>query len=85
MIQQNLWGIPANLWVAKDKNGTIHICNNKPIKPSEKYPENTDANDEIFTYPENDNEKHFFVRYLGEIKGLTFENSPKEIELTIKN
>jgi hypothetical protein len=70
----------TTLWAAKDRNGQIHLSNSKPVKPNEKF-NNPDANDEIFI-PDGGN---FFVVYDGEIEGLTFDNSPKQIELILKN
>jgi hypothetical protein len=70
----------TTLWAAKDKNGQIHLANSKPVKPNEKFINNPDANDEIFI----PNGGYFFVVYDGEIEGLTFENSPKQIELKLK-
>ena len=70
----------TTLWAAKDKNGQIHLTNSKPVKPNEKFINNPDANDEIFI----PNGGNFFVVYDGEIEGLTFENSPKQIELKLK-
>lgn len=71
----------TTLWAAKDKNGQIHLSDSKPVKPNEKYLDNPDANDEIFI----SNGGNFFVVYDGEIEGLTFDNSPKQIELILKN
>jgi len=70
----------STLWAARDRNGQIHLSDSKPVKPNEKYPDNPDANDEIFI----PNGGKFFVVYNGEIEGLTFGNSPKQIELKIK-
>lgn len=70
------------LWVAKDKDGTIHLSNYKPMKPKEVLKTET-ANDEIFWPFEKKDDLFFFV-YNGEIEGLTFENSPKEVNITLK-
>jgi len=81
------------LYVCMDKSGSVHISNTKPIKP-QKTKKNPDANDEIFIpsdygYSQSRQPK-FFIALYGQIRqklidqGLTFENSPMEVELTIK-
>ena len=74
------------LYVAKDKDGTVHLSNSKLMKPSEWYKDNPNANDEIFFIPfELIDPSTFFVMIDANIiEGLTFENSPKEVVLTIK-
>lgn len=71
------------LYVCKDKDGTVHLSNVKPIKPSDWQKDNPNANDEIFFVPPamQADPKVFFVILDGEIEGLTFENSPKEVIL----
>ena len=71
-------------WVAKDKNGTIHLSNVKPIKPSEFYKDNPNANNEIFWVFENAQEGTFFIVLNYDIPGLTFENSPQEVVFNLK-
>lgn len=72
-------------WLAKDKNGTIHFSNVKPQKPSEVYPNNPNANDECFwIFDRLPDDSQFFIIWNDEIEGLTFENSPKEVELKLK-
>ena len=72
-------------YVAKDKNGTIHFSNIKPMKPSEWQPDNPNANNEIFWIPPQYQSRGevFFITWDNEIEGLTFENSPKEIKLIL--
>lgn len=71
-------------WVAKDKNGTIHLGNVKPIKPSDFYTNNPNANNEIFWIFDNNPVGTFFIVWEQDIPGLTFENSPQEVELKLK-
>lgn len=77
-------------WIAKDKCGTIHFANVKLVKPSELYPDNPDANDEIFI-PEytgylSNGSPVFSITLKGQLpipENLTFENSPKRIRALI--
>ena len=72
-------------YVAKDKNGTIHFSNVKPRKPSEVYPNNKNANNEIFwIFDRLPSGNEFFILWEDDIPGLTFENSPKEVKLQLK-
>ena len=70
-------------WVAKDKDGTIHFSNVKPMKPSEANPNNPNANPDIFWIYETLHGTEFFIPWYDDIPGLTFENSPREIKLTL--
>jgi len=70
-------------WVAKDKDGTIHFSNIKPIKPSEYYKENPNANNKCFWIFTRKSDA-FFLPWNDDIPGLTFENSPKEINIVLK-
>ena len=70
------------MWAAKDKDGTIHLSNYRPRKPKDVLKTET-ANDEIF-WPFDRKDDLFFIIYEGEIEGLTFENSPKEVDLILK-
>lgn len=65
-----------DLWISKDKNGSIHISNVKPYIPQ--------GNNKIFTidpgYLSNGIPK-FFLNYIGtNPNGLTFENSPQQLD-----
>ena len=71
-------------WLAKDKNGSIHFSNVKPMKPSEMNPDNPNANDEIFWVYEHHDDT-FFVPWFDDIPGLTFENSPQEVSVLLKS
>jgi hypothetical protein len=74
-------------WAAKNKDGTIHLSNVKPIKPSDYY-RGTDtypnANDSVFWIYDEAPGGIFFVEWEQDIPGLTFENSPQEVELKLK-
>lgn len=75
-----------SLWLARDKDGTVHFSNVKPCKPSEVYPDNPNANDEMFwIFDHLPDGGEFFVVYEGEVPELTFENSPKEVKLQVLN
>ena len=56
----------------------------KPIKPSEYYKNNPNANNEIFWIYDNTKYDSFFIVWEEDIPELTFENSPKEVELKLK-
>lgn len=74
------------LWLAKDKNGTVHLSNIKLVKPSEMYPNNPHANDEIFIPVYNGYNKFglptfsMIIPDCPDEMGLTFENSPRKIK-----
>lgn len=70
-------------WVFKDRNGSIHLSNVKPRKPSEVNPNNPNANDSIFWIYDSLNGTEFFIPWYEDIPGLTFENSPREVQLTL--
>ena len=74
-----------SLWLARDKDGTVHFSNVKPRKPSEVFPDNPNANDDIFWIFDHLRGEEFFVVYEGEVPELTFENSPKEVKLQVLN
>lgn len=74
-------------WIAMDKNGTVHFANVRLIKPSELYPDNPDANDEIFIPIYNgylsNGSPTFSIILKGQLpipNDLTFDNSPRKIK-----
>jgi hypothetical protein len=76
--------VMASYWLAKDKDGTIHFSNVKPKKPSEVFPDNPDANDGIFwMFDRLSDGSQFFIRWYDDVEGLTFENSPRQVKLSL--
>ena len=74
-------------WAAKNNDGIIHLSNVKPIKPSDYYKGTNiypNANDSVFWIYDETPGGIFFVVCEQDIPGLTFENSPQEVELKLK-
>lgn len=61
------------LWIARDLDGTLILCNKLPYLPNKCYD---------FFYFDKDVDIYYLDRNM--FPELTFENSPQEVELVIK-
>lgn len=63
-------------WLAKDKNGSIHFSNIKPVKQ-----------DDVFVVDTliRSHKDIIFVPWFDDVPGLTFENSPQEVSVLLKS
>lgn len=74
------------LWVCMDKDGSIHLTDLKPYKPSD---ENPNHNDSIFTWNKRGDLGFWMLICDKEMiellkrEGLTFENSPMKVKLNL--